>query len=81
MDEENDKKGGDMYNIKGHKIMVKVGPLVKERRASERLKKDAGIKFEEKNRRLVAKRNLEGNHCTTKSYFDTFSYNDISNPN
>lgn len=70
-----------MYNIKGQKIMVKVGPLVKERRASERLKKDAGIKFEEKNRRLVAKRNLEGNHFTTKSYFDTFSYNDISNPN
>lgn len=53
MGEENDKKGGDMDNIKGQKIMVKVGPLVKERRASERLKKDVGIRIEKKNRGIL----------------------------
>lgn len=36
---------------------------------SERLKKDRGIRIEEKNRRMIVKRNLEGNTQNPNSFY------------
>jgi hypothetical protein len=47
------------------------------RRVSERLKKDMGIRNEEKNRRMAVKRNLEGNSYIPKSNFSCLASNEI----
>jgi hypothetical protein len=52
----NDLPGGMVPAKKKKKVEAP-----QERRVSERLKKDSGIRIEEKNRRMDAKRNLEGN--------------------
>lgn len=46
----------------------KSSPIPK-RSASERLKKDQGLRIEETNRRMAVKRNLEGNNPKPKSKF------------
>jgi type III secretion system FlhB-like substrate exporter len=47
------------------------------RRVSERLKKDMGIRIEEKNRRMAVKRNLEGNSCIPESNFSCLASKEI----
>jgi hypothetical protein len=44
-----------------------------ERRVNERLKKDLGIRIEEKSRRMYVKRSLEGNIHKSKSNFSCLS--------
>ena len=60
--------GGDSRNKSESRLSEEVIPIKKKKvemqqeiRVSERLKKDMGTRIEENNRRMVVKRNLEGN--------------------
>lgn len=69
----------DMMNPKNKKhAEEKMCTKKEDRRVSERLKKDAGIRIEEKNRRIAAKRNLEGKFYATRQKVDFSSLNDIA---
>jgi hypothetical protein len=69
----------DMRNPKNKKqAEEKMCTKKEDRRVSERLKKDAGIRIEEKNRRIAAKRNLEGKFYATRQKVDFSSLNDIA---
>jgi hypothetical protein len=47
--------------VKVQPVVVNVKSRNPERRESERLKKDIGIRIEEKNKRMAIKRNIESN--------------------
>jgi hypothetical protein len=68
----------DMRNPKNKKqAEEKMCTKKEDRRVSERLK-DAGIRIEEKNRRIATKRNLEGKYYATRQKVDFSSLNDIA---
>jgi hypothetical protein len=69
------KRADDIMN---HEVRQKSMPSpIPVRRVSERLKKDMGVRIEEKNRRMAVKRNLEGNSHIPKSKFSCLSSNEI----
>jgi hypothetical protein len=68
------KKDDIMHHEDCQKSMPSPIPV---RRVSERLKKDMGMRIEEKNRRMAVKRNLEGNSYIPKSNFSCLASNEI----
>ncbi|KAL5665135.1 hypothetical protein ACJX0J_025243, partial [Zea mays] len=65
---------GIIHHEDSQKFMPSPIPV---RRVSERLKKDMGIRIEEKNRRMAVKRNLEGNSCIPESNFSCLASKEI----
>ncbi|PWZ38285.1 hypothetical protein Zm00014a_041421 [Zea mays] len=55
----------------------KIPSPIPARRVSERLKKDQGLRIEEKNRRMAVKRNLEGNKSKPNSEISCLSSTEI----
>ncbi|ONL98574.1 hypothetical protein ZEAMMB73_Zm00001d029374 [Zea mays] len=74
LSDQRKKTDGIIYHEGNQKVMPSPIPV---RRVSERLKKDMGIKIEEKNRRMAVKRNLEGNSCIPEPIFSCLASKEI----
>jgi hypothetical protein len=74
LSDQRKKIDGVIFHEDNQKSMPSPIPV---RRVSERLKKDMGIRIEEKNRRMAVKRNLEGNSCIPEPNFSCLASKEI----
>uniref|UniRef100_A0A804LT84 DUF4283 domain-containing protein n=1 Tax=Zea mays TaxID=4577 RepID=A0A804LT84_MAIZE len=74
LSDQRKKTDGIIHHEDNQKFMPSPIPI---RRVSERLKKDMGIRIEEKNRRMAVKRNLEGNSCIPEPNFSCLASKEI----
>jgi hypothetical protein len=74
LSDQRKKIDGVIFHEDNQKFMPSPIPV---RRVSERLKKDMGIRIEEKNRRMAVKRNLEGNSCIPEPNFSCLASKEI----